>query len=335
MASPLPLFILGGGALLLLGGKKRKKASKSKSTPAVTGEQAALPGLEDEDLDEPTPKPIPGPTPTPGPEQPPALPPTPTPPLNPSEPYGKPQIGPSGAGSCANSIYTRDPEYMTPDILTANNALHIFTEEGYFFYIRRDLQKQLYDYMLERFAGMLNAQESRTVASVVLREGLKNFNSECRWENPIDTLTEPEKLVWESGQRLAIMAQATVGLIDPPYDELFQTGQRYTITRKSLGDPDPGFMGAASKATLPGRRVEIVATDKSQENAEHIIGEVVRLTGPNGEPNLFEVKILETFQGSDVSPRLRTKHGFKVGSNAYFSQQGPTGIYRIYPEGMQ
>lgn len=334
MASPLPLLLVGGGALLLLGGKKRKKRSSSKSTPSVsdTGGQAELPEIiEDEDLDKPTTKPIPDPAP-PGADLPPAL---PSEPLEPSEPYGKPQIGPSGVGSCANSIYTRDPVYMTPDILTANDALSLFPEEGYFFYMRRDLQKEVYDYMLERFSAMNNGQEVRTVASVVLRESLKNFNSECKWENPVDTLSEPERLVWESGQRLAIMAQATVGITDPDFTSLFQTGQRFTITRKSLGDPDPGFMGAASKATLPGRRVEILATDKSQANAEHIFGEVLKLTGPNGEPNLFEVRILDTFQGSDVSPRLRTKHGFKVGSNAYFSQQGPTGIFRIYPEGMQ
>ncbi len=333
MASPLPLLIVGGALLLISGKKKRRSSSTKPASSGSDGGQAALPGIEDEDLD----KPVPGPSPTPGPDTPPALPPTPSPapPSGPSEPYGKPQIGPSGAGNCANSMYTRDPEYMTPDILTANNALHLFPEEGYFFYIRRDLQKKLYDYMLERFSAMKNGQESRTVASVVLREGLKNFNSECRWENPIDTLTQPEKLVWESGQRLAIMAQATVGLTDPDFDSLFQTGQRYSITRQSLGSPDPGFMGASSKNELPGRRVEIIVTDKSQGNAEHIIGEVMKLTGPNGEPNLFEVRIVETFQGADVSPRLRTKHGFKVGSNAYFSQQGPTGIYRIYPEGMQ
>ena len=180
---------------------------------------------------------------------------------------------------------------------------------------------------------MKNEQERRTVASVVLREGLKHFTSGCKWEVPIDSLDEPEKLGWESGHRLAIMAQITAGVEDPGFKQLFQTGQRYAITRESLNEPDPGFMGAQKKPT-PGTRVEILVTDASQESAEHIIGEIVQLSGPNGEPNLFEVRIVDKFNGVDVSPRLRTKHGFKTGSNAYFSQQGPTGIYRIFPQGM-
>jgi hypothetical protein len=332
MANPLPLILIGGGALLLLGGKKKKKRyAKAEPIPEKTPSKP-LPGLEEEDLDkedgEPTPSPSPTPTPSPTPG--------PTPLPEPSDPYGKPSMGPTGVGSCANSIYTRDPQYITPDILTANNALALFSEPGYFFYIRRDFQKQIYDYMLERFAAMKNGQERRTVASVVLREALKHFNSGCKWENPIDTLGEPEKLVWDGATRLAIIAQTTVGLRDPDASEMFRTGNRYTITRDSLGTPDPGFMGASQnkKAELPGTRVEIVASDKSQANAEHIIGEIVKLTGPNGEPNLFEIRIVGTFQGADVAPRLRTKHGFKVGSNAYFSQQGPTGIYRIFPKDM-
>jgi hypothetical protein len=331
MANPLPLLILGGGALLLLGGKKKRRRPTSQTeTPSSTDSGKALPGLEDEDLDKeeagPSPTPTPTPTPTPSPSPLPEL----------SEPYGKPSLGPTGAGSCASTIYTRDPEYITPDILTANNALALFSEPGYFFYIRRDFQKKLYDYMLERFAAMKNGQERRTVASVVLREALKHFNSGCKWENPIESLGEPENLVWDGATRLAIIAQTTVGLQDPDLSEMFQTGNRYTITRDSLGNPDPGFMGNSpnEKSELLGRRVEIIASDKSQESAEHIIGEILKLSGPNGEPNLFEVRIIDSFRGADVAPRLRTKHGFKVGSSAYFSQPGPTGIFRIFPKDM-
>jgi len=341
MPNHLPLLIAGGAALFILSGgkkKKKRKPSSAKSTPSDNGH--TLPPVKDEDLDEPAPQPK-KPTTRP-PSSTPTLPPSPTPtepipkiPTTPSEPYGKPAIGPTGVGSCANSIYTRDPEYLTPDIMTANNALAAFNEEGYFFYIRHDFQKNLYDYMLERFAAMKNGQERRTVASVVLREGLKHFNSGCKWENPIDTLGAPEQKVWEGGARLAIIAQITVGIQDPGFSEMFATGNRFTITRDSMGETDPGFMNAQNKNGLIGRRIEILASDKSQENAEHIIGEIVKLSGPNGEPNLFEARVVGTFQGNDVSPRLRNKHGFKTGSNAYFSQLGPTGIYRIFPEGME
>ena len=170
--------------------------------------------------------------------------------------------------------------------------------------------------MLERFSAMKNGHERRTVASVILREGLKHFNAACKWENPVDSWDEPEQLVWEGGARLAMMAQATSGLpSDPGLDSLFQTGSRYSVTRQALGETDPGFYGAQKKPE-PGQRVEILVTDKTQEHAEHVIGEFVKLSGPNGEPDLFEVRIVGEFNGSNVTPKLRTKHGFKVGSNA-------------------
>jgi len=331
MANPAALLIIGGGALFLMGGKKKRRSSSSKSKTSTKSDVGkALPGLEDEDMDKEEGASVPSPTPSK-----PSTPSTPSQPLpSPSEPFGKPSIGPTGVGTCVNSIYNRDPEYMTPDVLTANGAMSIFQESDYFFYIRRDFQKKIYDYMLKRFMNMKNGHERQTVASVVLREALKHFNSGCDWQGPIDTLSEPEKAVWDGGRRLAIMAQVTAGVKDPGYDQLFRTGNRFVIHRASLGEPDPGFMGSNEKSSLMNRRVEFIATDETQENAEHVFGEIVRLTGPNNEPNLFEVRVVETFQGVDVSPRLRSKHGFKVGSNLFLSQQGPTGLYRIYQEGM-
>ena len=172
------------------------------------------------------------------------------------------------------------------------------------------------------------------MASVVLREALKHFNSGCKWEGVIDSLSAPEKLVWSGGQRLAVIAQATAGIEDPSHEELFRTGNRSSITRSSLGDPDPGFFGAQVKP-VPGTRVEVLVTDGTQENAEHIIGEVVKLSGPNGEVDQFEIRFIDTFQGANVTPNLTSKHRFKVGSNAYFSQKSPTGIYRIFPKDMK
>jgi len=333
MASPL-LLLAGGAALLLLGGKKKRTKKKSDSS---NGDALPKPP-EDENMDEsdgsepaPAPGPTPVPTPVPGPDPEPEPSPAPE---DPDTPDMKPKIGPSGVGSCANEIYNRSAEYLQPGLTVSQKAMTMFSNQEYFFYIRGGFQTKLYNYMLERFAAMKNGQERRTVASVVLRESLKHFNSGCKWEYPADSLTEPEQLVWQGGTRLAMMAQTTSGLSpDPGFNNLFQTGSRYSVTREALGDPDPGFYGAQQKPA-PGRRVEILVTDKSQEHAEHIIGEFVKLTGPNGEPNLFEVRIIDKFQGQNVAPRLRTKHGFKTGSNAFFSQKGPTGIYRIFPEGM-
>ncbi len=342
MASVLPLLFIGGAAVVLLGGKKKKRTTTKKVLPPAVIEDPGtedpgtdLPSMEDEDLDqEPAPsEPSLGPStePSTGPSSDtPALP-------EPSEPYGKPAMGPAGSSSCVASLYSRDARYIDNNIQLAQGSFNLFKEEGYYFYINYESQKKLYDYMLNRFQSMESGGEVRTVASVVLREALKHFNSSCKWENPIDSLTEPEKLVWDGSSRLAMLAQFTAGIQDPGPDELFQTGNRYTITRNSLGQVDPGFMVVDNdtKMNLPGNRVELLVTDQTQENAEHIIGKIMKISGPNGEPNLFEVEIVGTFQGPDVAPRLRLKHGFKVGSNAYFSQVGPTGIYKMFPKGME
>ncbi len=81
------------------------------------------------------------------------------------------------------------------------------------------------------------------------------------------------------------------------------------------------------------QRVMILATDKSLQNAEHLIGRVTKLSGPNGEPDRFEIRIVDTFKGADVRPRRTKKHGFKDSSNAFFRKTSPTGVYRFYDPG--
>jgi len=329
MPSMLPILLLGGGAVLLMaaGKKKKKKLAKAEVKPV-----GPLPDVSgDEDLDKkddegklPT-KPV---EPTPTPE--------PTPVPAPTEPTGKPAVGPSGAGTCVSGIYASDPQYLDPAIGDVLNqqALTMFPESKYFFYITPKVQIKLYNQIGDRFNKMLSEQERKTLASVVLREELKKINSGCEWEGPISNMSEPGRLVWSDAIRILALAQLMTGFKDPSESELFQTGSRFTVSKKSLGEPDPGFINAANKQGLIGRRVEIIATDKPMGNAEHIIGEITKLSGPSGEQDQFEVRIVDRFRGADVTPQLRAYHKFKTGSNAYFSQRGPTGIYRIFPEGM-
>lgn len=345
MANALPLILVGGVALYLVSGKKKKKKKSTKATPAPeTKPSRPLPGVtKDEDLDaaDGGGNFIPDPSP---PTREPDLEPTPTSPVitpsgpavqpdePPVDPEPQPQLGPTGTGSCANPIYVRDPVPLAK-VGASPAARTMFTPEGYYFHIRPEAQQLIFKELVQRFERQKNDQERRTVSSVILRETLKKYNHNCAWETPVEGLGEPEQLIWESARRLMMMAQTTVGVEDPGFSKLFQTGERFTVSRDALGDPDPGFMTAQKKPDI-GQRVEIIATDKTLEHAEHIIGKIERITGPNGEPNLFEIRIVDTFQGEDVKPRLRTKHGFKAGSNAFFSQKGPTGIYRIFPQGM-
>lgn len=318
MPNALPLLLIGGAALLMMGGKKTKPKPK-----AIEPEEkpATKPG------EKPEPEPTPEPTPDPGPigEGEPVLPEGPRVP-----------DGPSAAGSCVTTIYNRVPEYLDPNVADRLNqgALTAYNEAGYYFYIRREYQDEIFDMALTTLASMAAEQTMPTIRSVILREILQGINKECNWNQTTDKFDDPMRLVWKDGMRLMVLAGMMAGHIDPDPDYLFKTGKRYTMPRTPLGLPDKGL--ATPKID---QRVEILATDKSLQNAEHLIGRVSKLSGPNGEQDRFEIKIVGTFQGKYVRPRLTTKHGFKFASetqssNAFFSKNAPTGIYRFYEEGV-
>lgn len=338
--SALPLLLLAGGAAIVVTkGKKKKKKRVTEDTglelPEVTEEveeeeEEPEPEPEPEPSKKPPARPIPKPEPAPAPEPEPA-------------PSGRRPKGPSGAGSCVETIYARDPEYIDPaiaDVLTtaANTA---FPEEMYYFYIKRPVQVRLYNAVASRFLRQVHEQETRTVGPVILREELNKINSGCEWFGDIDLKDAPTKLVWEDAKHIATLAAITTGFEDPAKWSLFKTGKRFTVSRQALNMPDPGFADAppGNQVALE-QRVEFIATqDDTLENAEHLIGKVTKTTGPNGEKDLFEIRVVGTFGGEDVAPKLTAHHGFKFfksnqqGSNAYFSKRGPTGIYRIFPKG--
>lgn len=300
---------------MLAGGKKKKKVTEEKP-------KGELPDVEPDEEKPATEGPSAGPEPSPEPQPGPALP-------GPEKPVRP--LGPSGAGSCANSIYRRDAIYIDPAVADRLNqgALTAYNESGYYFYIRHDAQDEIFDLGLTTFASMAAKKTPPTLRSVVLREILLGINNKCNWNAPTDKFDKVMKLVWDDGIRLMVLAQMMAGYTDPHPDNLFKTGKRYTMPRMPLGMPDPG----ASKVEL-NQRVEIIATDKSLQNAEHIFGRISKLSGPNGEPDRFEIKIVPEFQSSYVVPKRTEKHGFKELSNAYFSKNSPTGIYRFYGIGV-
>jgi len=329
MPNALPILLAGGAALLLMGGKKKAKpaADSGKDLPDVAEEKPEEADTAGGSKPAPEAKPSPAaPDPEPEPMPGPAIP----APGKPARP-----LGPSAVGSCANDIYRRDAVYIDTAVADrlSQGALTAYNEAGYYFYIRNDAQDIIFDAGLKTFTSMAADKTAPTLRSVVLREILNDFindsmENDCDWDVPTSEFDAPMKLVWDDGIRLLTMAQMMVNYSDPHPDYLFKTGKRYTMPRLPLGLPDEPMVSPTMN-----RRVMILATDKSLENAEHLIGRVSKLTGPNGEPGKFEIRIVDTFQGEDVRPARSSKHGFKELSNAYFSKATPTGIYRLYSEG--
>jgi hypothetical protein len=256
--------------------------------------------------------------------------------------YGKPPMGPEEGDTCAHGMYSQDPQYLSPEIEASDDAMTMFGESGYFFYIPRSVQGKIFQLTGSRIAGMASGAESPIPPSMVLREALTQIDSElddfisCRWDGPISNMGEQASLVWDGALRLMAMAMKTRGIEGPESSGLLGSDERLVVPRTALGMPDPGFDGIsqADKDKLVGVRVGFIATDKSMQNAEYVIGKIRKATGPSGEKNMFEVEVVSTFDGKNVSPELTKHHGFKVGSNAYFSMKTPTGIYRRYKSGM-
>ena len=329
MANLLPILLIGGGAFALTRKKKKRKGKGYDLPPPPEDEEKKKAEVVPQPQPTPEPKPpgpVPDPTPQPGP--------SPTP-----SPDEKRPTGPSGVGTCVQYVYNRVPEYLDPSIgeRLSVSAAGMFEEPLWHFYIRRPAQIKIYNQVAQRFSGMRQGQERPTLASVVLRQELEKINSGCNWDQPIESLSKPEQMVWDDAKRLAWVAMEMTGFRDPLPPSLMKTGNRLVVTRESLGLPDPGIPQAG--LTL-GQRVEFLGTDQSMDNAEHLIGQVSRLVGPNGEQNMFELRMVGDFQGKDVAPRLSEKHGFKFfkgtgqGSNVFFRRNSPTGIYRIFPKGV-
>jgi len=320
--------------------KKKKRKSSASSEPDD------LPQLEEDEQEKDEPKPEPAPTPTPTPAPMPKPTPTPTPPAplpepmpDPGESTSKKPFGPSGVNSCVNGVYSREAIYLDDAIMDvlSSDARTAWPDKEYYFYINYPTQVKLYNALSKRFMNQVQDKEYRTVGPVILRQELAELTSGCNWFGDIEEKDEAAKLFWEDAKRIATLAAWMTGFEDPAQWQLFRTGERRTVTRESLGMPDPGVSNLAVD-----QRVEIIATEgDSFANAEHLVGKVKKLSGPNGESDQFEIEIVGTFNNQDVKPKLTNHHRFKFftsnnrGSNAYFSKTGPTGIYRVYPVGME
>jgi len=272
----------------------------------------------------PTPPSVPGGGPT-----------APTRTITPSAP-GAPQIppppdGPDASGTSVQSFYARKPQYIDPDVANrlGSKALTSLPEQEFYFYLTRRFQKQLFDAIRSRIANMKSGQEDPTVLSVIVREELKKINSGTPWEDDISLQHPAIDLAWDSALRLGHLASVDLGFEEPSTSELFKVkGSLYTVPRNALG-----MTTDSARNIEKNQRVEILATDQSLENAEHLIARVLD-TAPSGNSGLFRLEIVQSFQGKNVAPALQDKHGFKVGQKASFSKNAPTGIYRIFPRGM-
>jgi len=272
----------------------------------------------------------------------------------------KPAKGPDAGTSCVGSIYRSDPIYLDPEIASSasEDALNLFKEEDYYFYLQDDAQREIYRNIVNRLREFSAGQVMPVVGSIVLRQVLSKVNPACAWNYPLDevdngkTGSRQVDLTWESAGRLLQMAQVTTGVIDPATSSLLasvgSSKTRYIVPRRAMGISEQGMTMPVDASSI-GRRVDFLATDQSMEHAEMIAAEVVSNQGPENNQDQYKVRVIGR-QGTEpkstssywADPFLRKFHGFKKGSTVFLNRpdnrQGtggfpaPTGAYRIWPK---
>jgi len=291
-------------------------------------------GVEDEDLDLGELDPIEQPGPTdPAPKT--AI---PTPAAQPK----RPPRGPEAPGEPVASIYSAEGVFMPPEIadaLTADSAASL-PENRFYFHLAPRIQIELFDRFVGRFSDMVGGAENPTLPQVVAREELSKINSGSDWTAPQESFTDAQKLVWHSALGLAHLAAINTGFsktIGPKLEKVktFRASPNmYTVIRESLGMPNLTMRSKQDKDLIAlDQRVEILALSEDKTHAEHIIGRVADLS-PNGDSSKLRVEIVDSFQGTDVTPQLSDYHNFDAGSLGIFEKRSPSGIYRVFPKGM-
>lgn len=316
MAKLNTLLLLGGAAVaaIALSSKPKKKSNGE-------GEELPKPPARGsgEKKDEPAEEPADEPAEEPADE--------------PEEPQAPPKPnGPSGAGTTVSGVYTPAPEYISPEVANqlSDSILTAYPEKDWYLYARRHVQEKLFNALVNRYRKIEEGLEAPTLSSVVVREELNNINSGTAWEGPISALHPAAQKFFESVKFLDKIAKQHTGFKDPLPSHINLFGKTlHTITRGALG-----LKSDSAKNINMDQRVEIIATDKSLQNAEHLIGRVVDLA-PNDNDDKFRIEIVGVFQGQDVKPDLTSKHHWKVGQKASFDKTAPTGIYRIFPTNMK
>ena len=260
---------------------------------------------------DPAPAPEPGPAPEPAPE------------------------GPSSVGTCVHQFYVRTPALVTPALLETLGPAAQAVVEDEFFYLSPMAQIDIFNAAKEQLLGA-----DRSVQGVVARDVLTKLKPECNWKrDPISDYSEVERLTWESAWMLVAAAAAQIGFRpggDNPANKLLLVtdSDGILIGRQWLDLPEVGNM------ELPiGRRVELLVGEYTKSELprptfmypERLYASVVGTHNVSGNPI---VKVLDKFQNRNVAPLFSEHHGFKVGSELELRKSSPTGVRRIFAEGV-
>lgn len=168
---------------------------------------------------------------------------------------------------------------------------------------------------------------------VLLRDRLGSLYPKYDWSIQSDDMDTPQLHLWRDGLELVRLAAAAMSSDEKSVKGRgkIRVGKKRYLLRPHVQDAGVDFDALSIDDV-----VECIAATESGEDEERIYARVTKLTGPNGEPQRFEVQIIGRLQGRDVAPRRSDVHGFSFvegdeqqSSRMFLTRGEDSGVVRI------
>lgn len=244
-----------------------------------------------------------------------------------------PQSVAGESSDCTKGFYSPEATLIVPEILRSMIPAAQAWVLGRYVHLTPTAQVAIYQAAREQ---MLSS--ARSVTAVVTREVLSKLIPGCDWaRDPYSDYSVHEHLVWRSAWTLVGAAAAQVG-IEPGgiSGKILRRGGGMVVSRGWLGLPDPEAVGLPLE-----RRVEMLVADFDDSRqyprllspvyAERVYARVIGTNQVSGHPI---VRIVGEFRNRDVTPKFSDNHGFRVDDDIEIRAWAPTGVRRIFPEGV-
>jgi len=194
-------------------------------------------------------------------------------------------------------------------------------------------QTALFDALTQRYLG-----SDRSVRSVNVRRALAEVCPRVDWHGDVDQLAEAPALAWQDALQLASAVEAQVGFVPgraAPKDLVRVEGADGVLVPRSwLELPDYDLRDLFVEQIVELLVAEAPSDEQSPVRFAHAEPVFAVTEGASMRTGAPRLRVVETFRGQDVRPRLAHRHGFEAGRRLEVRPNQPTGIRRIYASGV-
>ena len=180
-----------------------------------------------------------------------------------------------------------------------------------------------------RVCLLLIGQDGVDVSTEV-REKLSGIYPQYDWEKPESEMGEDQSALFRDALVIGDLAKRSMPSKTKARDKI-RVGKKRYLARPHIQDASIDLAQLRLDDV-----VECIAAAKNPGDDERIYAKVTKLTGPNGEPDRFEVLLIGSYAGRDVAPCRTQSHGFRFdiademqSSRMFLSRDENSGVVRL------